>query len=162
MIGPPLIQFFVFGYAATFDVKDVAYAVVDEDRSAESRDLLARFSGSESFSLAAELDSLARIDDAIDPMDVRLVLHVGPDFAERLHGGRPAELQVMLDGRNSNVAGIAAGYVQTIVAQWNSRARRGPGGPRGRGRPARLVQPHAATAAGSSSAACRRRSRWSS
>jgi ABC-2 type transport system permease protein len=107
----------------------VAYAVVDEDRSSESRDLLARFAGSHNFSLLAELESVDQIDDAIDPMDVRLVLRVGPDFAERLHGGRPAELQVVLDGRNSNVAGIAAGYVQTIVGQWNAeraRAGRGP------------------------------------
>jgi ABC-2 type transport system permease protein len=127
VIGPPLIQFFVFGYAATFDVENVRYAVVDEDRSNESRDLLARFAGSESFSLVGEFDGIDEVVGPIDAMDVRLVLHVGPDFAARLHAGRPAELQVILDGRNSNVSGIAAGYVQSIVAAWN----RGRGGPDG-------------------------------
>lgn len=118
VIAPPIIQFFVFGYAATFDVKDVAYAVVDEDRSTESRELLARFAGAESFSLVAELDSVEQVDAWIDPGDARLVLHVGPDFSERLHQRRPAELQVIVDGRNSNVSGIAQGYVQAIVAEW--------------------------------------------
>jgi len=109
----------VFGYAATFDVTDVPYAVVDEDRSPESRDLLARFSGSGHFALAGELDSTAAIREPIDSMHVRLVFHIGPDFAERLHSGRPAQMQVLLDGRNSNVSGIALGYVQSIVAAWS-------------------------------------------
>lgn len=122
VIGPPLIQFFVFGYAATFDVTDVTYAVVDEDRSPESRDLLARFSGSQDFALVGEYGGVDAIATSIDSLQARLVLHIGPDFAERLHTGRPAELQVLLDGRNSNVSGIALGYVQGIVAQW-SRAR---------------------------------------
>ena len=129
VIGPPLIQFFVFGYAATFDVKDVAYAVVDEDHSPESRDLLARFEGSRNFTLVAELASIQDVDDAIDLERARLVLHVGPEFSARIHAGRPAELQVILDGRNSNVSGIAGGYVQQIVQQWNAErppARAGP------------------------------------
>ncbi|MCB9879952.1 MAG: ABC transporter permease [Planctomycetes bacterium] len=128
VIGPPLIQFLVFGYAATFDVTDVAYAVVDEDRSPESRDLLARFAASPDFNLVAQLQGLQEVEQTIDAAQARLVLHVGPDFAARLHSGRPAELQVLLDGRNSNVAGIALGYVQSIVAAW-SRGR----GARGRG-----------------------------
>lgn len=120
VIGPPLIQFLVFGYAATFDVTDVAYAVVDEDRSPESRDLLAQFRGSPNFALVGELEGHDAIAAAIDTMRARLVLHVGPDFAARLHQHRPAELQVLLDGRNSNVSGIAAGYVQAIAQQWAS------------------------------------------
>jgi ABC-2 type transport system permease protein len=129
VIGPPIIQFFVFGYAATFDVKDVPYAVLDEDRSPESRDLLRRFQSSPSFSLVRELHSVAELDAPIDLEEVRLILHVAPDFAARLHAGRPAELQVLLDGRNSNVSGIAGGYVQEIVGRWNNErapARAGP------------------------------------
>jgi len=129
VIGPPIIQFFVFGYAATFDVHDVAYAVLDEDRSPESRDLLARFAGAPAFSLTETLAGVQHADRAIDDMRVRLVLHVGQGFAERVRAGRPARLQVILDGRNSNVAGIAMGYVQEIVARWNAEHTRPAGGP---------------------------------
>ncbi|MBK8974988.1 MAG: ABC transporter permease [Planctomycetes bacterium] len=130
VIGPPLIQFFVFGYAATFDVQDVAYAVVDQDRSPESRDLLARFAGSRNFECVATLDSPAELRAWIDPMHARLGLCIAADFSERLHSGRPAELQVVADGRNSNVSGIALGYVQAIVADWNRElaTTRGGGG----------------------------------
>jgi ABC-2 type transport system permease protein len=129
VIGPPLIQFFVFGYAATFDVTEVPYAVVDEDRSPESRDLLAHFRGSPSFSLVAELDDVTGIAASIDAMRARLVLHIGPDFASRLQDHRPAVLQVLLDGRNSNVSGIASGYVQSIVAKWSSARAAASQGP---------------------------------
>lgn len=125
VIGPPLIQFFVFGYAATFEVTHVPYAVVDEDRSSESRELLARFSGSKDFRLVAELEDPGAIERSVDEMEARLVLHVEHGFAERLHAGRPARVQVILDGRNSNVSGIALTYVQGIVSSW-SRAQAGP------------------------------------
>ena len=49
LIVPPLIQLLVFGYAATFDLKDVPYAVYNEDGGQPSRDLLARFSGATQF-----------------------------------------------------------------------------------------------------------------
>ena len=119
VIGPPLIQFVIFGYAATFDVKDVTCVVVDEDRSAESRDLLARFTGSGHFTEVARLDSLDGAAALVDAGTARLVLHVGGDFAARLRAGRPAELQIAADGRNSNVSGIALGYASTIVSAWS-------------------------------------------
>ncbi|MCA9286062.1 MAG: ABC transporter permease [Phycisphaerales bacterium] len=117
VIGPPIIQFFVFGYAATFDVTSVRYAVLDESRTPESRALLARFESSASFDLVATLDTDEQIARSIDAQAVRLVLHVGPTYAENLHAGRPAVVQAILDGRNSNVASIALGYVQAIVQQ---------------------------------------------
>lgn len=124
VIVPPLVQFFVFGYAATFDVTDVAYAVVDDDRSPESRDLLAHFAGSANFSLVAEAGDAATAAGMVDVGDARLVLRVRDGFAARVHAGRPGELQVLLDGRNSNVAGIAASYVQAIVGEWNRERSR--------------------------------------
>ncbi len=120
VIGPPIIQFFVFGYAATFDVSNVRYAVLDEDRSAESRQLLSRFQGSPAFRLVAELNSNRQVGQWIDRQDARLVLHIPQTFSRDLHAGRPAQVQVIVDGRNSNVASVALGYAGAIVAQYNA------------------------------------------
>ena len=117
VIAPPIIQFFLFGYAATFDLTDVPYAVLDEARTAESRALLARFQGSENFELAQTLHSDHEIRGVLDRQRVRLVLHVPADFSDALYSGQPAALQVILDGRNSNVALITLGYVNTIVQE---------------------------------------------
>jgi ABC-2 type transport system permease protein len=119
VIGPPLIQFFVFGYAATFDVRNVRYAVLDECRTSESRRLLADFTGSENFELVRHLDSTREVAGVIDRQEARLAIHVGPTFSRDLALGRPARLQVIVDGRNSNVALVALGYVGEIVEAFN-------------------------------------------
>lgn len=119
VIGPPIIQFFVFGYAATFDVTDVRYGVYDEDRSTASRELLSRFSGSENFRLVDSFDNERDIAPAVDREAVRMVLHVPQHFGADLAVGKPTTLQIIIDGRNSNVASIAAGYANGIVADFN-------------------------------------------
>jgi hypothetical protein len=119
IIGPPLIQFFVFGYAATYDLKNVSYAVFDESRTPESRELLSRFEGSENFELTKTLLNEKEIAFMINREKVRLVIHIGPEFSRNIHNGRPATLQVIVDGRNSNVALIALGYIGNIVETYN-------------------------------------------
>jgi ABC-2 type transport system permease protein len=134
VIGPPLVQFFVFGYAATYDITNVRYAVLDEARTPESRELLARFQGSDNFELVRTLSSDQEIEAMINNQEARLVVHIGPEFSRRLHQGRQAELQVLVDGRNSNVALIAVGYIGSIVQEYNQNLAassfagiRGPG-----------------------------------
>ena len=119
IIGPPLIQFFVFGYAATYDLKNVRFAVFDESRTPESRQLLSRFEGSENFELTKTLLNEKDIAFMIDREKVRLVIHIGRDFSRNIHNGQPAILQVIVDGRNSNVALIALGYIGNIVETYN-------------------------------------------
>ncbi|MBN2428296.1 MAG: ABC transporter permease [Deltaproteobacteria bacterium] len=119
VVGPPLIQFFVFGYAATYDLKNVRYAVLDESRGALSRQLLARVEGSDTFELARVLSSEKEIDEVINLEEARILLHIGPDFERNLQGGQPATVQVIADGRNPNVAMVALGYLQNIVGQFN-------------------------------------------
>lgn len=119
IIGPPLIQFFVFGYAATYDLQNVRYAVFDESRSVLSRQLLSHVDGSGIFRLTRYLANERQLTEAIDNEEARLVLHVGPAFERELLSGAPATVQVIADGRNPNVALIAMGYFGSIVEQFN-------------------------------------------
>jgi ABC-2 type transport system permease protein len=98
IIGPPLIQFFVFGYAATYDLKNVRYAVFDESRTPESRQLLSRLAGSGNFELTRTLLAEKEIDFVINREKARLVIHIGPEFSRNLHIGKTATLQVIVDG----------------------------------------------------------------
>ncbi|HTY03255.1 MAG TPA: ABC transporter permease [Rhodocyclaceae bacterium] len=119
LIVPPLVQLLVFGYAATFDLKEVPYAVYNEDRGVASRDLLAAFAGAPSFRQVAELHAEDEIAPLVDARRVLVVLHVGPRFTADLQAGRPAPLQVIVDGRNSNTAMVAQNYVRSIVDRYN-------------------------------------------
>ena len=121
VIGPPLIQFFFFGYAATFDVTHVRYAVLDQDRTAISREFLAAFSGSDNFKLVRYLNSVLEVDRAIDSQEVRLVIQIEDRFSEKLLHGHGTRVQVIADGRNSNVASVALGYVENIVSRFNQQ-----------------------------------------
>lgn len=117
---PALVQSFLFGYAATFDLNHAPYAVYDEDNSAASSDLLARFDGSGVFERVATITRSADIARLIDNRDVMLVVRIGPDFARKLAGGGQDAIQIIADGRNSNTAGTAIGYVNSIVDSFNA------------------------------------------
>ena len=128
LIVPAILQTLVFGYAATFDLDDVPYAVLDEDHSAASRELLAKVRGSPVFHEVAVLDSSRDIGPVIDRQAALLVLHFSRDFARQLQAGGRAALQIVADGRNANTANTAAGYVESIVADFNTEWRQAHGG----------------------------------
>ncbi len=119
LVVPPLIQLLVFGYAATFELKQVPYAVYSEDRGNVSRDLLAAFRGSSSFNLVAQLQNEIRIAPLIESKQVLMVLRVGPNFSADLLSGRTSRIQIIVDGRNSNTAMLVVNYAGTIVKQFN-------------------------------------------
>jgi drug efflux transport system permease protein len=119
LVVPPMIQLLVFGYAATYDLKHVPYAIYNEDRGALSRRLEADIRGSTYFSEKVRITSNDQIARLIDSREALLVIHIGPQFGRELATGQPATLQLIIDGRNSNTALIAVGYVRQIVAGFN-------------------------------------------
>jgi ABC-2 type transport system permease protein len=129
LILPPILQCLIYGYVATYDLNHVPYAVVDQDRSSASRELLARLDGSGVFRRVADLRT-ADIRDTINEQRALLVIQIDQDFERRLLSGSQANVQVIADGRNSNTAGTAMGYVNSIVETFNAdwRTARGQNG----------------------------------
>jgi len=125
LVVPPVMQLLVFGYAASFELNHIRYAVYNEDRGVESRQLLAGFTGSEVFDYAGAVNRDGQIRPLLDSGKVLLVLHIGDNFSENLHLGRPAPLQLLIDGRNSNTALLALNDARNIIfsfdEQWNRR-----------------------------------------
>jgi ABC-2 type transport system permease protein len=119
IIGPPIFQLFVFGYAASFDLDHVPFAIYNEDPGEASRVLAARFIGAPVFELQGYINDDGAIAPLIDNKKVLAVLHMGPHFSEYLAGGRPAPVQILIDGRNSNTALILLNYARNVVIQFN-------------------------------------------
>jgi ABC-2 type transport system permease protein len=138
LLLPPILQCLIYGYVATYDLNDVPYAVLDQDRSAASQELLAGLDGSGVFRRVANLRRAADIKDTINERRALLVIQIDQDFERRLLLGAQANVQVIADGRNSNTAGTALGYVNTIVETFNTDWRSRPADPAFH---ARVVQP---------------------
>jgi ABC-2 type transport system permease protein len=136
LLVPPLVQCLIFGYAASYDLHDVPYAVLDHDRSAASRTLLAGLDGSGVFRRVADLERSADVQIFINERRALLVVQIDQDFERRLLSGLAADVQVIADGRNSNTAGTAMGYVSAIVEAFNANWRQTHGQP---GPPIRVV-----------------------
>jgi ABC-2 type transport system permease protein len=129
----PVIQLFILGYAATTDVKNVPLMVVDADRSAASRDLIARFEGSPYFTIAGVTSDDADIQRAIETRRAWMALSIPPEYGEMVERGQPVTLQVITDGSDSNSATVGMAYASTLVAERAAElagARRPPGAPR--------------------------------
>ena len=120
LLIPPVVQALVFGYAATYDLNRVTYAALDQDHSAASRQLLAGLDGSGIFERVANLQRVSDIASMIDSRRALLIVQIDQQFERRLLSGFGADVQVIADGRNSNTAGTAMGYVTSIVNRFNS------------------------------------------
>lgn len=117
---PILLQSLLFGYAATFDLNEVPYALLDLDRSRASHDLIARLDGNRIFTRVAVLDNARQISDVIGRKKAILVIQIPDDFERQMRSGRGATLQAITDGRNSNTAGISTAYVSAVIDAFNS------------------------------------------
>jgi ABC-2 type transport system permease protein len=116
LILPPIIQLFVFSSAATMEVKNIALAIVDLDRGPYAADIEQRLAGSRSFTRLPRYASVAGARDALDREQVIGILVLPSGFSPDRAAGRPANVQLLLDGRRSNAAQITAQYVNNIVA----------------------------------------------
>ena len=131
LFGPPILQCLIFGYAASYDLNYIPYAVLDQDRTSASRELLARLDGSGVFHRVANLQRYDDVAAFIEDRSALLIIQIDQEFERRLFAGVPANVQVIADGRNTNTAATAMSYVDTAIssfdAQW--RSEHGQSGP---------------------------------
>ncbi|MGD0899370.1 MAG: ABC transporter permease [Thermoguttaceae bacterium] len=115
----PCMEVLVIGYAVNMDVRDIRTAVYDLDESPASRDLVARYAGSGCFEVVEHLGDDRRMQDLVDRGQVQIVLRINHGFEEDLRAGRTAAVQLILDGTDSNTAGIALGYAGRITSKFS-------------------------------------------
>lgn len=123
LVGPIIVQTLLFGYAATFDLNHAPYALLDQDRSGASRELIAQLEGSTAFERVAQLHGVQEIAPVINAKRALLVVHIPQHFERRLAAGEQVAVQVVTDGRNTNTAATAGGYVRTLVERFNEQRR---------------------------------------
>lgn len=127
----PLIMLLLFGYALTLDVDRIPTYVYDRDHTPESRELINQFRGSRYFQILGVVDDYKTTERAIDKSAILLGLVIPQDYARHLLAGEQADVQLLVDGSDSNTASIALGYAQILVQTYaaelrsNAQVRRG-------------------------------------
>ena len=117
----PALLIVFFGYIISFDVKDIKLAVLDQDHTPRSRELVESFVAAGRFRITANLASSAEVAPLLDRGAVRLVLVIPPGFARDLSVGRQAPVQAIVDGADANTAAIALNYANAIVASYSAK-----------------------------------------
>lgn len=120
----PAILLFIYGYAVTFDVDKLATVVYDRDKSSISRELINQFSRSGYFTIVSYLDRHEDIDTYLDRGNAQVAITIPVDFSKHIRTGRDASISVIIDGSNSNTAGIAQGYVFAVAESYSQRTGR--------------------------------------
>lgn len=130
LFAPVLVQSLMFGYAATLDLRQAPYALLDADHGQAAVRLVARIESSGVFRRVATLRNEHDIAPLVNAGDVLFVVAIPPRFEQRLAAGEATPVQLILDARNSVTAGTAAGYLGEIAARFNAdwRLEHGGGG----------------------------------
>lgn len=119
LILPPTLQLLLFGFALNATVTNLHLGVVDDSRTPESRELIARMTGSRSFQAAGAYLNVNEMSKQIADGSLDAGLVIPYDYARDLQRGQTATVQILLNAMNSNTATIGQGYAQGVIASYN-------------------------------------------
>ena len=119
----PVVQLLVLSFAATFEVKNTPFGLIDEDRSTFSRELVEKLEASNYFSLEVDAASSQLADAAMQRGNIKLILHIPSGFERDLHHALPAKILLTHDASDGAAAGIVQAYASTIIADFNTAIR---------------------------------------
>ena len=118
-IAMPMLLLLLYGYALTLDVDNVPMIVWDQSQTSASRDFISRFGGSRYFSIKGYGWNYRELERQIDSGDALVALVVPRDFADQVRAGRPAAVQLIVDGSDSNTATLAVGYADAVTQAYS-------------------------------------------
>jgi ABC-2 type transport system permease protein len=115
LVFVPAILLVLYGYALSFDVSDIRTAVLDLDRTSQSRDLLDSVFQNPYFTRVADLTRVGDADGVLDRGGAQVVLVVPQGYARALARGETATVQALVDGSDSNTASIVISYLDALA-----------------------------------------------
>lgn len=119
----PVILLFIYGYAITFDIDKIPTVVYDMDKSSLSREFINQFHESGYFLVNFSVESYKAIDPFLDSGRARVAVVIPEDFSKNIWKGYNAQIEVLIDGGDSNTATIAQGYTLAIAEGFSQRMR---------------------------------------
>ena len=114
LLGVPIMQLVMFGFAIRQDVRDLPTVVFDANRTRQSREFVQRLEHTGNFKLLGPADSYDAAVTDIDRGRARAAVVIPADFAQRLKTGRPTQVQVLVDATDPTASQSAIGAAQLV------------------------------------------------
>jgi len=116
----PMVQLFLFGYALSQDVRNLPVAVIDQDKSRESRELYKKIDVTSTFNVIYYPDGVNEGKTMMDGGDVSMILVIPPDFSAKVNSiDEKANVQVIFDGSDSSSSVIAMNVVRSLLSKYS-------------------------------------------
>ncbi|HBD9374709.1 TPA: ABC transporter permease [Legionella pneumophila] len=124
LIAPPLLQLFVFSFAATMEIKNISLGILNQDSGKHGYEIIQRFIGSPTFSKVFFIEKQSEIKSIIDNQEAMVVITIPQDFSRKVYANSQANIQLILDGRRSNATQIVNGYISNIIQNYDQELQK--------------------------------------
>lgn len=115
----PIIYLLIYGFALNPDVQKLKLGIADFAQTYQSRELVSALTQNNIFTPQTYFLDERKLVEQVEAGKITAGLIIPADFSERLNSDRFAEVQVFIDGVDTNTAGIAGSYIEQIIIQYN-------------------------------------------
>ena len=115
----PVFQLLILGYAANLDVSEIPLIILDQDRTRESRSLIANFTNTGYFKNVGYIERSDEIDHFLDDGHASFALVIPRGFGSKLAAGESSPLQLIADGSETTAGGIGVSYASIIISRFS-------------------------------------------
>jgi len=122
-LAVPVLLLLLFGFALSLDVDRIPTLVYDADQTADSRDLVSRFEVSRYFQVQGYVNDYHHLEEEIDYSRILVGVAIPKGYAKHVRAGEKSDVQILLDGSDSNTASIALTYAESLVGQYAFQVR---------------------------------------
>lgn len=115
----PILQLVILSNAATYEVKNIKFSYIDNDRSTVSRELIEKFKATSYFDVVSEFSDFGSANSAMLSGETDVILEIPPLFEQKLRKEKTAGLGITINAIDGAAAGVESGYINQIILDYN-------------------------------------------
>ena len=115
LFGMPVVQVLLFGFALSTEVKDTKLAILDQDKTQSSIELISKLDANQYFDIDRNLKSIAEAEDAFKGGKIKMILVIPAQFSQDMNSGKKTQLQLITDGTDLNLANQIYNFMSNII-----------------------------------------------
>jgi ABC-2 type transport system permease protein len=115
LLGMPIAQILIFGFALTNEVKDTSIAILDQSKDGHTEGLIQQIESSRYFDIERQLTSVSEIEGAFKSGKIKMAVIFAPNFADDIAHSGKTQIQLIADASDPNTATTSTNYITAII-----------------------------------------------